>query len=338
MFGCGTRIGGIFLADNEKDNSYFESIDVSEPLTPRKEKEIIREAVAMQRRDWIKAHMTYIFAAVGVIVVALIVFFIYMYYQNSNPMGRFVSSISKDFGTSFDFDVKITEDGTDMMRYTGAVEFDRSKYALEALYDADYGRYTYTGAVYADNTGAAKGSLYKEKWSVYECSEQVQNFFEFDRSVSSGRFNSGALLRFTGLSPYYSADELESFVGVLRKRLSIDSAIAAITSSKVDDGTRYDYDINLYELFSMIQEDGAPVFYRLTDYDKFTSAFHENIQSIQNAKCTVSFFVDASGYMTQLDMTVTADDTQFGLSCAMSNFGSAEVEVPQDFLNAAAQQ
>ena len=324
------------MADNEKDNSYFEPVDVSEPRRLPKEEEIIREAIAQQRREWIRAHMTYIFAVVGVIAVALIVFFIYMYYQSSNPMGQFMRSISKDFGTSFSFDIRITEDDRASMRYTGAIEQNRSKHTLKALYNADYGRYNYTGAVLADDTAAQRGSFYQDSWSVHDCSEQVRNFFEFDRSVSSGGFDGGAFLRFTQMTSDYSAKELESFFGILKERLSTDSVIAAITTLKTDSGTRYDYEINLYELFSMIQKDGASVFYRATDYDKFSEAFNESKHVIESAACTVGFFVDSSGYMTQFDMTVTANGTQYGLSCEMSDFGSAEVEIPQEFSEAAA--
>lgn len=329
---------GSVLADNEKNNLDFDPIDVSEPRAPRKEKELIKEALAQERRDWLRVHMSYIFAVAGVVIVALIAVFIYLYYQSNNPMGQFIRSIGKDFNTSFDFSIKITEDNKDLMRYNGTIEMNRSKHTLEVLYDADYDRYTYIGAVHADDTTARTGSLYQGTWTAHDCFEQAQNFFEFDRNFSSGSFDGGSFLRFTGLTSDYSASELERFFGTLRKRLSTDSAIATITSTKSDEGTRYDYDISLQELLSMIQENGAPVFYRVSDYDKFSEAVIGNSRVIENAECTVGFFVDSSGYMTQFDMTLTADGTQYGLSCTMENFGTAQVELPQEFLDAAALQ
>ena len=51
-------------------NSDFEPIDVSEPRAPIKEMDVIEEALAIRRRDWIKIHRSYIFAVgVGLVVV-----------------------------------------------------------------------------------------------------------------------------------------------------------------------------------------------------------------------------------------------------------------------------
>ena len=95
--------------DPQDDMSDFQPIDVSEPRAPVKEMEVIEEALAIRRREWIRTHLNYIYAGVGLIVVGLIVLGIYLYYQSTNPMSRFIGSLSKDFSTSFHYDVKVTD-------------------------------------------------------------------------------------------------------------------------------------------------------------------------------------------------------------------------------------
>ncbi|MBQ9679703.1 MAG: hypothetical protein IJV48_03350 [Ruminococcus sp.] len=321
---------------DDPEHEEFEAPDVSEPRPPRKEIEIIEEALAIRRRDWIKAHMSYIYAAVGVVLVGLIAFGIFTYYKSTNPLSRFVSSVSKDFGSSFDFDVKMTEDGEAVMSYQGSIEPDRGKHTVKAYYEADYNRYSFTGAVYADADIAANGSYYDQKWTVHDCTDQVTDFFEFDRKFRSGGFDGGAFLRFTGIISDFSTREVESMAGILRDRFSTNSPLATITSSQIEEGTLYEYDVDLYELFSMVQKNGASLFYRATDYDRFSAIFDQNKGVVEEADCAIRFVVDPSGYMTSFEITVTAQDVEYGLSCTMSDFGAAEVEIPEDFMKAAA--
>ena len=329
-------------ADNAEDYipasdefSDFQAIDVSEPRAPVREMDIIEEALAIRRRDWIKNHLNYIFGAIGVIVVALIVFGIYTYFQNTNPMSRLVGSASKNFSSSFHYDVKVTEDDEAVMSYVGDISLNRGKHDIKAVYEADYNSYTYIGAVYSHDKFAVKGSYYNEKWTTHNCSDTAQDFFEFDRAFRSGGFDGGAFLRFTGLTSDCSTRELNEIVGILKKRLSTDSSIATITTDKVEEGTRYHYEINLYELFSLVKQDGASVFYRATDYDIFVALFDANKSIIENARCTLSFVVDPAGYMSSFDVNVLTDGHKYGLSCKMSGFAKTEVDMPNEFLKAA---
>ena len=319
----------------EDDYADFEEFDVSEPRAPIKEMDAIEEALAIRRRDWIKTHLSYIYAAVGVVIVGLIVFGIYMYSSSTNPMSRFIGALSKDFSTSFHYEIEVTEDDKPMMSHTGDIAVDRSKHSVKSLYESDYNSYTYTGAVYAYDKSAAKGSYYNNKWNIRECTDSVQDFFDFDKAFRSGGFDAGAFLRFTGLTSDYSARELNSAVGVLRKRLSTNSSIATIKTEKAEDGTRYLYDINIYELFSMIKNEGASIFYRATDYDKFVALFEANKTILENTKCTASFVVDPAGYMSSFEMTVTSEGSAYGLKCKMSDFANAEVAIPDTFFTAA---
>lgn len=321
--------------DGYEEDSLYQPIDVSEPRAPIKEIDIIEEALAIRRRDWIKNHLSYLYAVAGVIVVVLIALLIYMLFLKSNPMSRFTNSLSKNFNSSFQFDIQVTEDDEQMMRYTGAIDVNRNKHTALAAYEADYDRYQYSGAVYADKNTAKKGSYYEKKWLIRDCMDNAQDFFDFDRDFRSGNFDGGAFLRFTGLTSDFSTRELNAFMNTLLKRLSTDSAIATITSEKTDDEERFHYDISMQALFEMVRDDGASVFYRASDYDKFCEEFAANKDVIANAKCTVDFTVNGAGNMTLLEAKIAANGTQYGMTCRMSDFGDAQVELPQGFYKAA---
>lgn len=323
------------FGSSDSDDSLYQPIDVSEPRAPVREIDVIEEALAIRRRDWIKTHLSYIYAVVGVIVVLVIALLIHMLFQSSNPMSRFTASLSKNFSSSFRFDVQLTEDDQSMMRYEGAVDVNHSKHTIRAVYDADYNRYQFSGAVYADKNIAKKGSYYQKKWLINDCLDNAQDFFDFDRDFRSGTFDAGAFLRFTGLTSDFSTRELNVFMNTLMKRLSTDSAIATVTTEKAGGESRYHYDISLSELFEMVKKDGASIFYRATDYDTFCSAYDLNKDIIASAKCTVDFTVNDAGNMTYLEAKIAADGTAYGLTCTMSDFGEAQVEVPQGFLKAA---
>ena len=303
------------------DDSLYEPIDVSEPRAPIREIDVIEEALAIRRRDWIKSNLTYIFAGIGIVVVVLIALLINMFFQNSNPMSRFTASLSKNFNSSFRFNIQMTEDDEPMMSYDGAIDVSRSKHTAKATYEADYNRYQFSGAVYADKATAKKGTYYQKKWLIRECLDNAQDFFDFDRDFRSGGFDAGSFLRFTGLTSDFSTRELNTFINTLMKRLSTDSAIATITSEKVDGEERFHYDISLQALFEMIKSDGASVFYRATDYDTFCRVYEENKDAIADAKCTLDFSVNNAGNMTMLEAKIAVNGKAYGMTCRMSDFG-----------------
>lgn len=320
---------------NPDDTPEFHSVDVSEPREPLSESEEYEKEQASRRSEWFRRHRTIIFAGIGLVVVALIVFGIYLYFQHTNPMSRFTASLAKNFSSSFRYEIKMTEDDKPVMSYDGTISVDRNKHDLSALYQADYNSYTYTGAVYAHDKDNVKGSYYNKKWVIRDCTDSVRDFFDFDKDFRAGKFNTGAFLRFAKLTSDYSTDELNKTIGVLKQRLSTNSPIATITTQNVDGGKRYDYTINLYELFSKIEEEGAPIFFRATDYDEFAALFNTNKSVLENAECTASFEIDSAGYMTSFHITIKAEGQTFGLSCAMSDFSSAEVDIPESFFKAA---
>lgn len=322
------------LIYQEDDLEDFEPIDVSEPRAPRKEIEVIEEALAIRRRDWLKGHISYVYAAAGIVVVIVIIAFIYMFYRNSNPLSRMMTAASKDFGTSFDFTAEMTENGEPVMQYEGTASFDRSRHTIEAVCSADYNTYTYTTVVTADRKKSTKGIYYSDKWTLRDCSDAVQNFIDFDRSFSKGEFNGGAFLRFTELTSDYSTREIDSFMKIVKNRLTTNSTITSVTSEKVGGDTHYHYDIDLYELMDMISKEGASIFYRASDYEKFVAAFEDNKSVIKNAKFSFDYVVNSSGYLSSFETRLISNGRNFGFSCEMSNFGKAGVEIPEGYQKA----
>lgn len=318
------------MEDNEKELQ--ESVDVSEPREIRREKDVINEAIAADRREWLRSHMSLLFAAVGVVVVGLIVFFVLMFLRNNNPVRQFSSALYKDFSYPFAYHIQLTKDEQSVMSYDGTIDVDRQQHTVQALYEADYNTYTYTGAVYSDKEHAVKGSFYRDQWMVADCTEMMLNFFGFDSDFRYGGFDCGAFMRFTGLTSDFSIDETAEFINIVKQRLTTNSELATITTEAVDGGMHYRYNVSLDYLFKMVKENGASIFYRSSDYDKFCKNYENNKGVLEKAKCTVDFVIDSAGYMTSLNALIVTQGTSFGMSCTMSDFGNAQVNLPDDFL------
>ena len=203
---------------DDNNQEFFEPIDVSEPHEPRREMDVIEEALAVRRREWLRVHRSIIFIIIGFIIVGLIVFFIHMYFQSINPVRRFSASLYKDFSAPFHYAVSVTEDGESKMHYDGTIKIDRSKHTLDALYEADYNDYSYIGAAVCDGNIATAGNYYQDRWTTHDCTEMAQNFFDFDADFRYGGFDCGAFMRFTGLTSDFSIRESAKLLSVIRQR------------------------------------------------------------------------------------------------------------------------
>lgn len=325
------------MEENERESSRFQPQDVSRPVALRRESDMMREQRAAYRRWWFKRHRTHIFVAVGVLLVALIALGIRMYQDSANPMSRLITAAVRDFDGSFDFTVTLSENGESVMRYDGAIELNRQKHSVRASYDAQYAGYSYTGVTCPYGQGFRRGVLYNDSWTVRDCTERVQNFFDFDNDYCRGSFDGGALLRFAELTSDYSAAELNRFEKVFRSRMSSDSELAHITKTEVDGGTQFDYEIEPSVLFDLIESNGASMFYRSTDYDRFRERYALNKDTVASAKCRMRYVISPQGYLTEFDITLSVGGVDYMLDCDMSGFGTAEVEIPEAFLESARQ-
>ena len=321
---------------NIQEADDFEPVDVSEPREVRTEREIIAEERATYRRMWLREHRMYIFAVIGILLVLLIVFGVRLFHQNTNPWSRLMQASAKNFGTSFAFDMNVKEEEQPVMAYKGSIAVNREKQQLRVVYDAQYTDYSYSAATVADGQMFAAGNLYDGVWRVRDNSESVHDFFDFDTDYCKGTFDAGAFLRFTKLNGDYSATELQRFMETLSQRLAGDSDLAKIKTEKVENGTQYRYDFSVKALMDMIATDGASVFYRSSDYDKFREKYAANEGVAENSSCTLEYTISNNGYLTALNLNVTIGEQHFALELTAHDFGSAVVSLPEEFLSAAA--
>ena len=127
-------------------------------------------------------------------------------------------------------------------------------------------------------------------------------------------------------------------MGTVKSRLSTDSAIAKITTTREDGNTTYHYDIDLKEFFNLIRSQGAPIFYTSPDYNRFIARLDANAEAIENAACTLEFTINSSGYLSVLNLSIDTGENVYTINAVMDQFGSASPEVPDDFYEAAGLQ
>lgn len=298
------------------------------------ESELETEKPISPRRQWIKDHMVVIYFGAAILLI-IAVFFGIRAYQNANhPIAKFMAASSKDFNSSFRFDVEAIENGNTVMHYQGAYVADPSKQNLKALYDADYGSYSYMGAVYSEGETRVSGNLYNGKWRVRDCSEKVLNFFDFNTDYRASHFDGASFLRFTGLTSRYSADELNSFMKLFKSRMNGKSELAEAEVASSSDSKVYTFDIDLQEFFDLVRDKGASIFFSAIDYDAFCSLYEMNEDAIRRADCTFSYSINNAGWITEMRLSLTVNGEEYAIKCTMDDFGETEVNLPSAFMEA----
>ena len=300
-----------------------------------KEIEIIEEEMRQRRKSWLRSHMTAIYIIAGIVIALLVFLGIKLYNDSHNPISRFVSASGKNLGSSFSFHITAQKNDEVVMTYDGAIRINPSDQTVTAAYDAAYTDYNYTNIIYTNGAISYKGNRYQNQWVVTECSDLVQEFFDFYNDYKHGDFDGGSFLRFTGMSNVLYAQELNSFMDTVKSRLSTDSAIAKITTSRDGGSTTYHYDINLKELLELVRTQGAPIFYTSPTYNRFVARLDANADNIEKAACTLDFTVNSSGYLSDLKLSIHTGENNYTIHGEMGDFGTAEPAVPDNFYEAA---
>jgi hypothetical protein len=292
----------------------------------------MREEVAMERREWLRSHrMTFIVIA-SVLIITLIFIMMKVYNDANNPLSRFISASGKNLGSSFHFRITAEKDGEDLMTYDGVMKAEPSGQRVEIEYKADYPAYSYRNVIYTYNGETDKGNYYNGQWTLSSVTDKVSDFFDFYTDYRVGRFDGGSFLRFTELSSEFSSSVLTDFVHSLRGRFATDSPAARITIDPGDDGsTAYRYDLSLITIAEIIRDEGASAFFRSSDYDSFVAKLEANRESIEDAECAVLYTITPSGYLSSLEIDFSGAQSSYVLRCEMSDFGTAEPDIPDDF-------
>lgn len=283
---------------------------------------------------WIKNHMLAVYIGAAVLLIVAIFFGIRIYNDKNHPVTKLMSASAKDFNSSFSFELEADLNGKPMMKYSGTYEADPAKQNVKALYDADYGDYQYTGAVYAQGETRCSGSLYNGKWRVRDCSEKVLNFFDFNTDYKAGRFDAASFLRFTGLTSQYSADELNRFMKLFKSRMNGSSELAELSVTAEDGSRVYTYDLSLSAFFELVRDKGASIFFSAIDYDAFCKLYEMNEASVKSSECRFSYTINSGGWMSAAALSWTVDGDEYSISCTMDDFGEAKVAIPDGFMEA----
>ena len=284
------------------------------------ESELDTEKPIPRHRVWIREHMFAVCIGAAILLIIAIFFGIRIYKNASHPLTKFMAASAKNFNSSFTFEAEAIQNGESVMKYTGAYEADASKQNVKAIYEADYGSYTYTGAVFAEGDTHVSGSCYDKKWHVHDC---------------TGRFDGASFLRFTDMTSSYSADELNSFMKVFKSRMDGGSPLAKVEVTTGNGYKTYQYDISLKEFFDLVREKGASIFFSAIDYDAFCALYAANEETVNKAECRFVFTIDSAGWLTDMQLSVKTGDEELAVKCQFSDFGSAEVEIPEAFFDAA---
>lgn len=298
------------------------------------ESELETEKPISPRRQWIKEHMVVVYFGAAILLIIAVFFGIRAYLTSNHPIAKFMAASSKNFNSSFRFDVEAIENNNTVMHYQGTYTADPSKQNVKVLYDADYGSYSYMGAVYSEGETRVNGNLYNGKWRLRDCTEKVLNFFDFNTKYKAGHFDGASFLRFTGLTSSYSADELNTFMKLIKSRMDGDSDLATAKITSSGDSKTYTFDINLREFFDLVRDKGASVFFSSLDYDAFCSMYKQNESTVRQADCIFTYTINNAGWMTEMSLSVTVGDEEYAVRCTMDDFGETEVNLPSAFMEA----
>ena len=302
------------------------------PVNLRKQEiEMIAEEMREERRSWIRSNITFIYILAGVLIAVLIFVAIRVYNDSSNPVSRFVSSSGKNLGSSFTFDISAEKNGVTEMNYKGAMKTDTAKQGVAIEYTADYNDYGYRNVVYTNGAVSYKGIYYDEEWRVIDCTERVQEFFDFYNDYKGGGFDGGSFLRFTGLNNRIYSIELNKFMNTLRSRFATDSSVATVITEHDGKDTKYHYEVNLNGLLKLIRENAAPVFYTLPDYNRFLNKLEANADRIKASRCHIDFTENAAGNMTELTLLIDTASDEYRIICKFDDFGRTEPDIPDEF-------
>lgn len=299
-----------------------------------KEIEIIEEEMRQRRKSWLRSHMTAIYLIAGVAIAVLVFLGIKWYNDSHNPVSRFIKASGNNLGSSFSFQLTADKNGETVMSYDGMASFNPSKQTVSIVYEAEYTDYSYTNVIYTDGAITYKGNYYQGQWTISECSDKVQEFYDFYTDYKKGDFDGGSFLRFTGLSSFLYSQELNSFMDTVKSRLSTDSAIAKITTSRDGGATAYHYDINVKELFNLVRNKGASIFYTSTDYNRFLALLDYNAENIDQASATLDFTIDSDGYLSELAVSLDTGKNVYAVTLHMGDFDDADPEIPEGFYQA----
>lgn len=272
----------------------------------------------------------------GVVLVILIVIILSVVHSSNNPLNGMVKSLSKNINSgSFEYRIEVETDKKTSMKYVGSIVFDHANQGINAVYNADYNDYKYKSVLYSKDHVSTSGNYYNGKWTVKDSSSKVRDFFDFFNDFNKGHFDGGAFISFFDITGTFSPTELGNTVDkVFGELKGQTNNILHMNITSENGVTKYTMKPELIKLFDIIIKNSGPAFMSATDYLEFTESVETNYDKLSNADCTIEYGIQ-SGNMVSFSISLDADGKTQTIKMDMSNFGSANIEIPRTFFEAA---
>ena len=273
-------------------------------------------------------------AAVGLVLLVFAI--IFLINIGSSSLEKFNKATVKNFESGgFDYHISAGIDDKTFMDYKGALEFDLDTQMFESSYHATYEDYEYDSVTYAHGADSFSGSYYGGKWSVENFTNKALDFFSFYRNYEKGKFDAGSAARFTGLNDTFNAVQLQYSIENITKDLSSAHAQKHILCQSVEsneNGTTITFKPKNDELADIILNNIDSAFASAKDFEKFKEVIDGSNDSLSKAQTVISFTINRDRFLTNIHVDHTANGKCYKIDVQMSNFGGAEVEIPDSFV------
>ncbi len=279
-----------------------------------------------------------VFVGVAVALVVLVFAIIFFVNMGNNSLKKFNSASVRNFESGgFEYHVTAGIDDKTHMDYMGAIEFDLDTQMIESSYHATYENYEYDSVTYAHGADAFSGSYYGGKWSVDSFTNKALDFFSFYRSYEKGELDAGAAVRFTGMNDTFNAVQLQYCLENIMKELSGTHAQDNILCQSVqsgENGTTVTFRPKNDKVAEIILSNISPAFTSAREFEKFKKLIESNTDNLSQTQTEISFTISRDRYLTDIHLAHTVDSKCYKIDVEMSNFGEAQVEIPESFMTA----
>ncbi len=280
-----------------------------------------------------------VFVGAALLLVVLIIVFMFVVNHNNNAFVMLNKASVRAFDSgSFHYSVDAGINGTSYMQYEGDMEFDLNAQVMNSNYHAVYENYEYDSVVYSKGANAYRGNLYKGKWSVDDYSDKMLDFFDFYRDYRKGDFDAGAAVRFTDSNDVFNAQQLKESVNDIFSQLSSTRNMNTVMGQEIkalDGETTVIFTPQLKEVFDLVVSEIGSAFSGADAYAAFKESVENSEEKLSLAQMTMSYTISREGYLTDFSLNYTVDNNTYFIIAKLSEFGEAEVVIPQDFLTAA---
>ena len=319
---------GVFK--NNNDMNYSEM-----PLYDYDDTEIYYVPSLYERvRDWIKNHLTITFIIIGALLVGLTVLLVSLLATNNNPVSNFVKASSNlIYSGGFDFDVSVTYDGKQYLKYDGGAEFNQTTQEINAAYKGVYPEYEYENYTYTHRDKVTHfGNYYNERWAVTEDTHLVTDFYDFLRDYKDGNFDGNAYMSFFNKTGEFVPTELNSAMSRIMSKLSAGSdSILHCETYKRDGNLTYVFNPEMDKVVEIFVDNNKSAFNSADTYMRYKEEIEANLDNLKNAQLTVEYTVDENNCLIEFHSDLNSQGKNYKVDAVFTNIGNPTVKIPVEF-------